>query len=234
VPAAAAVRSRAVPGEARLRLASWCAFVAGIGGIAGIVALLGFFALELHSADQPLGTISDLGTASVGLLIPAALALSAYLRPGFGTWLLQIVGITAMAVTAVSGPLMVAGVVSYDLETPVSAASSLIVVGWAAVASRMLRRSGRFRPRVTGLGQAIGLALLAGAVLVWTGLSLSGLSLTAGSLTGMSLSHQVILWSGVVVGGTAWCLSSVWDLFLGQELARAADALEAAPPRSRA
>jgi hypothetical protein len=220
-----AVRGRAVPGETRLRLASWCAYVAGIGGIAGIMALLGFFALELQSADQPLGTISDLGTASVGLLIPAALALPAYLPPGLATGLLQAVGITAMAVTAVSGPLMVAGLVSYDLETPVSAVSSLIVVGWAAVASRMLRRSGRFRPRVTRLGPAIGLALVAGAVLVGAGLSLSGRSLTAGSLAGMSLPHQVLLWSGVVIGGTAWCLSAVWDLFLGQELARAADDL---------
>jgi hypothetical protein len=180
MPAGAARRDPA-PSAGRLRAAAWCAYAAGAGGIAGIVALVGFFALEVQSTDQPLGTASDLATAFVGLLIPPALAPGGYLPRGLRTGLLQATGITAMAVTAAAGPLMAAGQLSYDVETPVSVASSL--------------------------------------------------PLTAGSLAGMSPPHQVLLWTGVVIGGTAWCLSPVWDLFLGRELARAATASWARPAR---
>jgi hypothetical protein len=47
---------------------------------------------------------------------------------------------------AAAGPLMVAGLLGFNAETPVWAVSVLLIFGWAAPVSRMLAGTGTFRP----------------------------------------------------------------------------------------
>lgn len=203
----------------RLRASAWLAVASGLGGIAGVILLAGFFALELHADDAPLGTASDLAGMSVGLLIPAAVALSGYLPDRRRVRALQAAGITLMAITAVCGPLLVMGAVNFTIENPVSAVSSYLVIGWIALVSRMLMGVAPFGPRVTRLGQLMGLAMLTALVLV-------GIALT---LPSMSWPQLVVGGAGLVIGVPAWALTPVWALFLGQALLRAARSPTAFP-----
>ncbi len=59
---------------------------------------------------------------------------------------IRAAGITAMATAAAAGPLMVAGLLDFNAETPVWAVSVLLIFGWAALVSRMLAGTGTFRP----------------------------------------------------------------------------------------
>jgi hypothetical protein len=203
----------------RLRAAGWLAVASGLGGMAGVILLAGFFALELHTDDAPLGTASDLAGMSVGLLIPAAVALSAYLPDRRRVRALQAAGITFMAITAVCGPLLVMGAVNFNIENPVSAVSGYLVVGWIALVSRMLRGIPPFGPRVTRLGQLMGLGMLTALVLVGSALPLPS----------MSWPQLVVGGAGLVIGAPAWALTPVWSLFLGQALLRAARPPAASP-----
>jgi hypothetical protein len=206
-----------------VRGAAWAAMVSGAGGIAGVIALAGFFALERDASNAPLGTASDLSSVLVALLIPAAAALSAYLPARRRVRALQAAGITVMAITAVCGPLLVAGAVDFNVETPVSAISGYLVAGWVGVVSRMLRGVCPFGPAVTRLGQFIGVGLLAGLVLV-------GIALP---LPWMSWPQLVIGGAGLVIGAPAWALVPVWSLFLGHALLRAGRSPAAWPVRAK-
>ena len=57
---------------------------------------------------------------------------------------------------------MVARVLSFKVETPISAVSVLVIFGWVALVSRMRQRTGTFRRQVTRFGQVLGKAVLAG------------------------------------------------------------------------
>ena len=109
------------------RVAARCAYGAGIGGIVVSLLFIGFYTLEIqHPGDAPLGTASDVAGVTIGLLIPAALALGGYLPARRSATVIQAAGIMAMAVGAVAGPLIVAGLLSFDVATPISAASVLV------------------------------------------------------------------------------------------------------------
>ena len=125
---------------------------------------------------------------------------------------LQAASITLMAIGALCGPLLVMGAVNFNIENPVSAVSSYLVIGWIALISRMLRGVAPFGPRVTRLGQLMGLAMLTALVLV-------GIALT---LPSMSWPQLVIGGAALVIGAPAWAATPVWSLFLGQALLRAA------------
>lgn len=204
---------QAVPRLSALRstVAAHCAYGAGIGGIAGGLAFIGFYAFQIrHPQDAPLGTASDLSGVTIGLLIPAGLALAAYLPDRRSTRVIQAAGITAMAVAAVAGPLMVAGVLDFNVETPISAVSVLVLGGWIFAVSRMLQHAGAFRARVTRFGQAVGKAILAGIAIIVCGLPLPW----------MSVPQLIVFGAGALIGVVAWLSMPAWFLFLGQDLAR--------------
>jgi hypothetical protein len=198
-----------------------CAYGAGIGGIVVSLLFIGFYTLEIqHPGDAPLGTASDVAGVTIGLLIPAALALGSYLPARRSARVIQAAGIMAMAVGAVAGPLMVAGLLSFDVETPISVASVLVIFGWVALVSRMLAGGGAFRSRVTRFGQLLGQAVVAALVLIAVGLPLPW----------MSLPQLVVAGVGAGIGAIAWLILPVWYLFLGQDLARAARRQTDHPP----
>jgi hypothetical protein len=195
------------------RTAARCAYGAGIGGIVVSLLFIGFYTLEIqHPGDAPLGTASDVAGVTIGLLIPAALALGGYLPARRSARVIQAAGITAMAVAAIAGPLMVAGLLSFDVETPISAASVLVIFGWVALVSRMLAGSGAFRPRVTRFGWLLGKVVVAALALIAVGLPLPW----------MSRPQLIVAGVGAGIGAIAWLILPVWYLFLGQDLARAA------------
>jgi hypothetical protein len=145
--------------------------------------------------------------------------LCAYLPDRRRVRVLQAAGITLMAITAICGPLLVTGALSFAVEAPVSAISSYLVAGWIALVSRMLRGVAPFGPWVTRFGQVIGVALLFGVVLV-------GIALP---LPWMSWPQLVIVGAGLLIAAPAWVLTPVWCLFLGQALLRAARSPAALP-----
>ena len=203
------------------RVAARCAYGAGIGGIVVSLLFIGFYTLEIqHPGDAPLGTASDVAGVTIGLLIPAALALGGYLPARRSATVIQAAGIMAMAVGAVAGPLMVAGLLSFDVATPISAASVLVLFGWVALVSRMLAGSGAFRPRVTRFGQLLGRAAVAALIVIALGLPLPW----------MSRPQLIVAGVGAGIGAIAWLILPVWYLFLGQDLARAARRQTDHPP----
>ena len=203
-----------------IRTAARCAYGAGIGGIVVSLLFIGFYTLEIrHPDNAPLGTASDVAGVSIGLLIPAALALGAYLPARRSNRVIQAAGITAMATTAAAGPLMVAGLLDFNVETPISAVSVLLIFGWVALVSRMLAGTGTFRPQVTRFGQLLGQAALVALVLIAVGLPLPW----------MSSLQLIVVGTGAGIGAIAWVILPAWYLFLGQDLARAAQRGQAAP-----
>ena len=50
---------------------------------------------------------------------------------------------------------MVARVLSFNGETPISAVSVLVIFGWVALVSRMRQRTGTFGRQVTRFGQVL-------------------------------------------------------------------------------
>jgi hypothetical protein len=208
-----AARQGRTSGRLSLRLAARCAYGAAVGGFLVDLLFIGFYTLELrHPGDAPLGTASDVAGLTVALLIPAALVLGGYLPARRSARVIQAAGLTAITASAVAGPLLVAGLLGFDVATPISSVSVLLIFGWAALVSRMLRGSGTFRPRVTRFGLILGQAALAALVLIAVALPLPW----------MSWPQLIVAGAGGLIGIIAWLALPAWYLFLGQDLARAA------------
>jgi hypothetical protein len=204
-----------------IRTAARCAYGAGIGGMVVSLLFIGFYTLEIrHPDDAPLGTASDVAGVTIGLLIPAALALNAYLPARRSTRIIQAAGIAAMATDAAAGPLLVAGLLDFNIATPISAVSILLIFGWVTLVSRMLAGTGTFRPRVTRFGQRLGQAALVALALIAVGLPLPW----------MSLPQLILAGTGAGIGAITWLILPAWYLFLGQNLTRAALRPQAAFP----
>lgn len=203
------------PGRRSIQVAAYGACGAGVGGIAGSLTFAGFYLFELQHPDHaPLGTANDLSSATLALLIPAALVLTRYLPGRRRARVVQAAGITALAVTAVTGPLLVAGVLGFNLATPLSAAGYLLIACWILAVSRMLPRTAEFGPAVTRFGLVLGLAIAAGMLIAAAGLALPWLSVP-----------QLIVFAGAaLLGLPAWLIMPAWYLFLGRSLAGAARA----------
>jgi hypothetical protein len=103
------------------------AVAAGIVGLLANVLLVAFYALEL--GREPVlpvsfGSLNDLvGSVGTAVMIPVARA--------FGPPWVRGLGIAAMAVATVGGPLLVFGVLTFDQQLPVMlAAFAALSAGW--------------------------------------------------------------------------------------------------------
>jgi hypothetical protein len=126
-----------------------------------------------------------------------------------GARLMQAAGLAAMALLTVGGPLLVLGVLAFEVETPIAMASWIVLCLWLLLVNRWLRLSGALRPRVARLREVLGAGVLVGYVAV-------GLELL---LPWMSWPQLVVLGVGVLIGLPAYLGIPVWFVLLGRHLA---------------
>ena len=187
------------------------AYAAGVTGILANLLLVGFFALQAsHPEDSTsLGTANDLiGSLASAFMIPVALALSAWLPDRRLSRITKLVGLSAMAVLTVGGPLLVLGVLAFDVQAPIMVAAWMVLCLWLLLVNRWLRLSGALRPRVARLGEFLGMGTLTGGAAVGLGFLLPW----------MSWPQLVMFGVGGLLGVIGMLGIPVWFLLLGRHL----------------
>jgi hypothetical protein len=209
-------------GKPSVGTAARFAYAAGATGILANLFLIALYvALGLQSggpeaetslgpAGELSGSASDLtGSLSVAFMIPVALALGGRLPQRWAARFAQAAGLTAMALLTVGGPLLVLGVLSFEVETPLAMAAWIVLCLWLLLLNRWLRSSGTLPVRLARLGEFLGMGLLAGYVIVGLGLLLPW----------MSWPQLVVFGVGVLIGLPAYLGIPVWFVLLGHHLA---------------
>lgn len=193
------------------RRAALFASAAGVTGIVANLLLIGFYVLLVGRPEGggSLGSANDLvGSLSTALMIPAAFALHEWLPDRRSTRVAQSIGIGSMAVLTVGGPLLVFGVLPFEVQLPIAATAVQLLAGWLLMVNRSLRRSPAFPPGVARFGQYCGGSMLAGALVVGLALLLPWMSVP-----------QLILFGIAVPCVAGYLAIPLWFLFLGRHLA---------------
>lgn len=188
------------------------AYAAGATGILANSLLIAFFALQAGHPDDgfSLGSANDIvGSLATAFMIPVALALGGRLPQRKATRFTQAAGLTAMALLSVGGPLLVFGVLAFEVATPIAMAAWIILSLWLLLVNRWLRLSDALPVRAARLGELLGAGTLAGYVVVGLGLLLPW----------MSWPQLVAFGVGVLIGLPAWLGIPVWFVLLGRHLA---------------
>jgi hypothetical protein len=208
-------------GKPSVGTAALFAYAAGVTGILANLFLIALYvALGLQAggpeAETSLGPVGDLsgsasdllGSLSAAFMIPVALALGGRLPRRRAARLAQAAGLTAMALLTAGGPLLVLGVLSFEVETPIAMAAWIVLCLWLLLLNRWLRSSGTPPVRLARLGEVLGVGLLAGYVIVGLGLLLPW----------MSWPQLVVFGVGVLIGLPAYLGIPVWFVLLGRHL----------------
>jgi hypothetical protein len=193
------------------RYAAEFAYAAGITGVAANALLLGFYALQLGrpEAGTWLGTANDLvGSVTTALMLPVALALTGHLPRGRAARAIQAVGVSALAVLTVAGPLLVFGVLPFEVQMPIASAAAILLAAWVFLVSRALRPTGALPARVTRLGTRLGGGLLVACLIIGLGLLFPWMSWPQLALFGV----------GIAIAILGWLAIPVWFLMLGRHL----------------
>jgi hypothetical protein len=203
---------RSTAGKSSVKWAALFAYAAGATGILANLFLIAFYALQAsHPEDgTSLGSANDLvGSLGSAFMIPVALALSAWLPDRGLSRITQVLGLSAMAVLTVGGPLLVLGVLAFNVQAPIMVAAWLVLSLWLFLINRWLRLSAALRPRLARLGEFLGAAVLAGAAVVGLGFLLPW----------MSWVQLVVFGVGGLLGVIGMLGTPVWFLLLGRHLA---------------
>jgi len=148
------------------------------------------------------------GSLATAFMIPVALALGMRLPHRRLARLTQAAGLTAMALLSMGGPLLVLGVVPFDVETPVSVAAWMVLCLWLLLINRWLRLSAALPARVARFGEVVGGGPLVGGVIV-------GLAFL---LPWMSWAQLIFFGVGGLPGFFGWLAIPVWFVLLGRHL----------------
>src|SRR5215207_9119839 len=127
------------------------AYAAGATGILANLLLIAFFALQAgRPGDGPsLGAANDLvGSLATALMIPVALYLGGRLPQRRAARFTQAAGLTAMALLTIGGPLLVVGVLVFEVATPIAMAAYMLLSLWLFLINRWLRLSNALPVRV--------------------------------------------------------------------------------------
>jgi hypothetical protein len=188
------------------------AYAAGATAILANAFLIAFYALLPTNLqlDDILGSASDLvGSLATAFIIPVALYLGERLpHRRHSARLTQAAGLTAMALLSVGGPLLVLGVVPFEVETSVSVAAWMVLCLWLLLINRWLGVEAVLPRRLARLGQVLGAGPLAGGVVVGLGLLLPW----------MSWAQLVFFGVGGLPGSIGWLGIPVWFVLLGRHL----------------
>jgi hypothetical protein len=204
------ITSRA--GRSNVKRTALFAYAVGTTGILANLFLIAFFALQAsHPEDgTSLGSANDLvGSLASAFMIPVALALSAWLPDRRLSRITQVVGLSAMAVLTVGGPLLVSGVLAFNVQAPIMVSAWMVLCLWLFLINRGLRLSAVLRPRLARLGEVLGAGTLVGGAVVGLGFLLPW----------MSWPQLVVFGMGGVLGVIGMLGIPVWFLLLGRHLA---------------
>lgn len=154
------------------------------------------------------GMANDLvGSLGTAFMIPVALALSAWLPERHFCRIVQVLGVSAMAMLVVGGPLLVLGVLEFEVQAPIVVGAWVILSLWLFHVNRWLRSSGDLPPRTARFGELMGALVLAAGAVAGPGVLLPWTSVP-----------QLILFGA---GGVLAMIGTpFWFLFLGRRLGR--------------
>jgi hypothetical protein len=204
-----------------VQMAARFACTAGYTGILANLFLIAMYALLGLQGGSPedgtlpgstfhaAGSASDLlGSLSTAFMIPVALFLGGRLLERQTVRLTQAAGLAAVVILSVGGPLLMLGVLAFEVETPISVAAVTFLGLWLLLVNRWLRLSGALPYRVVWFGGSVGAGFLAGHVIVVLGLLLPW----------MSWPQLVVFGVGVLVGLPAYLGIPVWFVLSGRHL----------------
>jgi hypothetical protein len=199
---------------------AWAAGSAG--ALANLLLVVCYILLAAGSdAQHVAGSSNDLvGSLATALSIPVALALVSLLPRRRAVRITQAVGIAAMAVLTLGGPLLLLGILPFEIQAPIAIGASMLLAAWLFLVNRWMRRAGTLDPRITRVGQVAGAATLVSFAGVVAGVVL---------LPWASVLQIVVLVVVGLPGVVAWLATPVWFLMLSGRLAALA-----ASPRSPA
>lgn len=190
------------------------AFVAYAAGAVGAIAnliLIAFYALQANYPERgdSLGVANDLiGVVGSALLVPVTLGLYRHLPRRRSVILTQAIGICASVVLTLTGLLLVLDVLPFTVATPISLTAYVLFAAWLLLVNRWLRQSQVLR-RPARLGQYLGAAAIAGAVVAGVGILLP--------IT--SWPQLVLFATGGLLFGFAILGTPIWLVLLGRSLA---------------
>ena len=179
-------------------------------GILANVFLIAFFALRASHPEVGtyLGSANDLvGSLGAAFMIPVTLTLSGWLPDGRLSLITQAMGVSAMAVLVVGGPLLVLGVLAFEVQAPIAMGAWTLLCLWLLLINRWSRQSGAFRPSVARLGEFLGAGMLAGGAVVGLGLLLPW----------MSWPQLILFGAGAVLTAITMLGTPFWFLLLGRQ-----------------
>jgi hypothetical protein len=123
------------------RRAAFFSYAAGATGIIANLFLIAFYVLQASYPEDgiSLGSANDLvGSLGTAFMIPVALALSAWLPDRRLSRITLLVGLPALAVLTVGGPLLVSGVLAFNVQASIMVAAWMILCLWLFLGAAVL------------------------------------------------------------------------------------------------
>lgn len=187
------------------------AYAAGGTAILANLLLVAFYALQAGRPEggTSLGSANDLvGSLSTALMIPVALALAGRLPQWRLVRIVRTVGVAAMAVLTVGGPLLVLGALSFEVQAPIMLAAWMALCVWLFLVNRWARLSDALPPRTARFGELAGAGPLVGGAIVGAGFLLPW----------MSWGQLAVFGAGGLLAVAGMLCIPVWFLLLGRRL----------------
>lgn len=161
------------------RLAGWAAYISAGLSIIGAIALILFYGLEAPSSfatgndsQQFFGPLNDyMGLFQFLLMLPLTVALHQF-APARNRRLSLVaaaLGVVGLLTAAVAQTLLVAHVISFDVNLPIVLVGMAFIGVWLVIANRVGRASGELSRRLVLLGMFTGVmfAALGGLTLLF-------------------------------------------------------------------
>lgn len=205
------------PRQRTARPVLW-ALTSGITGLVANVLLVLFFLLaQPFGVNGPLAEAGKdfmwLGSANDVVIIvqfltfiPVALALRRWLPPTRSVRLVTAAAVVAMAAVAILQLLLVIGVLEFDVQVVLVAATFLVVYAWMIAVSSTGHRHGTLPRSVTRFGLLLGTSYPVGLII-----AAAGLLFPSGSATQLAF-----VVPGVVIAAIGWLGLPVWPLVLAR------------------